>query len=68
MSSKAICGLTPRYLSDPSPHNALLAYLAVATLALLVLKHTKPAPASGPLHLLFVLCTWQLSAMVSSLA
>lgn len=38
MSSKAICGLTPRYLSDPSPHNALLAYLAVATLALLVLK------------------------------
>lgn len=50
MSSKAICGLTPCYLSDPISTNFLLAYLALATLALLVLKHTKPAPVSGPLH------------------
>lgn len=36
----------------PSPTTLLLAYLALVTLTLLILKHGKPAPASGPLHLL----------------
>ena len=46
----------PAHLPDLTPHPFPLLYSASAMLAsLLLLRHTRQTPASGPLHLLFPL-------------
>ena len=53
MAYKALYDLAPASLSNRSPRT--LSFSRTAPASLLIPQHAEPAPASGPLHLLFSL-------------